>query len=37
MNILSYTFFQNALAGSLLASMLCGIVALLWEAFGQNE
>ena len=26
MNILSYTFFQNALAGSLLASMLCGIV-----------
>ena len=26
MNILSYTFFQNALLGSLLASILCGFV-----------
>lgn len=26
MNILTYTFFQNALAGSLLASILCGLV-----------
>jgi zinc transport system permease protein len=26
MNILSYTFFQNALIGSLLASIVCGIV-----------
>ena len=26
MNILTYTFFQNALVGSLLASILCGLV-----------
>ena len=26
MSILSYTFFQNALLGSLLASILCGLI-----------
>ena len=27
MDILQYTFFQNALIGALLASILCGFVA----------
>ena len=26
MNILEYTFFQNALAGAFLASILCGFI-----------
>ena len=26
MSLLSYTFFQHALLGSLLASLLCGLV-----------
>ena len=26
MNLLEYTFFQHALAGSLLASILCGLI-----------